>query len=266
MASGDPTATNSLAAAAAKALASGPGPLRSLAKNPRTQKVITAYVISSDRNNHIYSSMHLGPEDLDPDQKDAFISSPAANWLEAAEAAGIKDMDSAEALAVAAYRANEMDAAQRWIKRSAGSPVVQWLQAKLLLRAGKLQSAAALLARISPQFPIIHEGTNAPAPVERKDTLSMRGDYYCTSAERQVQGELGVLRLSRGEYVQALDSLLNAGFWMDAAYVAERVLTLGELKSYVDRFWPAATADQVAEEQERFGGSEVCPAVLREQI
>ena len=190
-------------------------------------------------------------------------------WLKAVEEAGVKDVDSAEALALAAYRANDMARAGRWIKRAPSSPLAQWLQAKLLLRAGKLQSAASLLARISPQFPIIHEGTNAPAAVDRKDTLTVSGgDYssYRTSAERQMHGELGVLRLSRGDYVQAVDSLLNAGFWMDAAYVAERVLTLDELKGYVDHFWPPATADEEAAEQERFAGSDVCPAVLREQI
>jgi LysM repeat protein len=172
-------------------------------------------------------------------------------------------------LALAAYRENDMAEAGRWIKRAPNSPLTQWLCAKLFLRAGKLQSAAALLARISPQFPIIHEGTNAPAPVDRKDSLTIGGaeyTFYRVSVERQVQGELGVLRLARGEYVQALDSLLNAGFWMDAAYVAERVLTLEELRSYVDRFWPTATAVQVADENERFAGSEVNPAKLREQI
>jgi hypothetical protein len=189
--------------------------------------------------------------------------------LEAVEEADIQDVDSAEALALAAYRANDMDKAGRWIKRAPGSVLAQWLEAKLLLRAGKLQAAAALLTKVSRRFPIIHEGTNAPAPADRKDTLTVRGDnysYWRVSAERQVQGELGVLRLSRGEYVQALDSLLNAGFWMDAAYVAERVLSLNELKDYVDQFWPAASADQVAEEQERLGESEVSRALLREQI
>src|SRR5262249_43100370 len=88
------------------------------------------------------------------------------------------------------------------------------------------------------------------------------------------------------DYAQALDSLMNAGFWMDAAYVAERVLTVDELKSYVDRFWPPATPEQIAAEREHFAVgwtetqlsemteaeeehftvSEVCPAVLREQI
>jgi LysM repeat protein len=44
------------------------------------------------------------------------------------------------------------------------------------------------------------------------------------------------------------------------------VLTLEELRSYVDRFWPTATAVQVADENERFAGSEVNPAKLREHI
>src|SRR5579883_3100616 len=231
LASGDPTATNSLATAAAKALASGPESLRLLAGNPRTQKVISAYVISCPLNSAVYTSRTLKEE-----TPTVQVKPGASAWLEAVEQANIKDVDSAEALALASYRANDMDKASRWIKRAPNSPLAQWLQAKLLLRAGKLQAAAALLARISPQFPIIHEGTNAPAPADLKDTLTIKGDsdlYWRVSAERQVQGELGVLRLSRGEYVQALDSLLNAGFWMDAAYVAERVLTLAELKDYV---------------------------------
>jgi hypothetical protein len=58
-----------------------------------------------------------------------------------------------------------------------------------------------------------------------------------------VLGELGVLRLARNQYAESLDALLRSGFWGDAAYVAERVLTLDELKHYVDRHWP----DQKAE-------------------
>jgi LysM repeat protein len=264
MASRDPTATNSLATAATKALAAGPETLRALARNPRTQKVITAHIISRSRNASVYAGASSEQGEQPPKGPSA-----AASWLAAVEEAGVKDMDAAEALALAAYRANDMSAAQRWIRRAPGSLLAQWLQAKLLLRSGKLQSAAALLARLSPQFPIVHEGTNAPAPSERKDTLTVRGDDYSTSevsAERQVRGELGVLRLARGEYTQALDALLNGGFWMDASYVAERVLTLDELKSYVDSFWPAVTPAQVAEEQERLGDSEVCPAILREKI
>ena len=264
MASGDPTAANSLATAAAKALTSGSGSLCLLAKNPRSQKVITAYVISRRQDNSVYRS-----KSSENEEETFGTESATTIWLKAVEQAQIKDVESAEALALAAYRANEMALASRWIARSQNSPVAQWLRAKLLLRDGKLQIAAALLAKISQQFPIIHEGINAPAPISRKDTLTVAGDdfsYYRNSAERQIHGELGVLHLACGDYVQALDSLLNAGFWMDAAYVADRVLTVDELKTYVDRFWPAATADQVVEEQKLFAGSEVCPSILREQI
>jgi hypothetical protein len=70
---------------------------------------------------------------------------------------------------------------------------------------------------------------------------------------RQAFGELGVLRLARREYTEALDALLRSGYWMDAAYVAERVLTTDELKNYVDRNWPAAKSISAeAEKVHRF--------------
>ena len=65
----------------------------------------------------------------------------------AVEAAGVKDVDSAERLALAAYQAGEFELAQRWIKRAHNTPVAQWLQAKLYLRAGKVAPAAALFAQ-----------------------------------------------------------------------------------------------------------------------
>jgi hypothetical protein len=63
-------------------------------------------------------------------------------------------------------------------------------------------------------------------------------DYH--SGAGRALGELGAVRLSRRQFVEALDALLRAGYWVDAAYVAERVLTLEELKTYVDREWSTA--------------------------
>lgn len=53
-------------------------------------------------------------------------------------------------------------------------------------------------------------------------------------AAHQIQAELGVFHLARGQYALALDEFLRADFWEDAAYVAECVLTTEELKGYVD--------------------------------
>jgi hypothetical protein len=145
----------------------------------------------------------------------------------------------------------------------------QWLQAKLLLHDGKIAQAAALLASVARAFPIEPPDTNRLTSANFKDLLSIEaaGCYpELIPAEQQVLGELGVLRLARGEYAQELDALLNAGFWMDAGYIAERVLTADELKAYMDSYWPPASPEQVAEENEKYGQSQVSPAFLRKEI
>jgi hypothetical protein len=56
------------------------------------------------------------------------------------------------------------------------------------------------------------------------------------------------VRLARKEYAPALDALLRGGYWTDAAYVADRVLTTEELKAYVDKEWPKALRKTVDDE------------------
>ena len=259
MAAGDDTAANSLRFLCAQALRSPPDTLQRLASNLRCQKVITAYILSQSRQ---WNPLEADEEDGTPSR-----GHQVRNWLKAIEAAGIKDADSAEKFALAAYRNNDMESAQRWIKLAGNAPVAQWIQAKLLLRAGKVPEAAAILAKVSRAFPVEPHGTNEVQPVLLKATLvAGNGEGSLIPVERQVLGELGVLRLARREFTQSLDALLNAGFWMDAAYVAERVLTLEELRVYVDAYWPPVSAAQLVEEQEKFGEDEVSPAKLREQI
>jgi hypothetical protein len=48
-------------------------------------------------------------------------------------------------------------------------------------------------------------------------------------------GDLGLMHLERGDFIQAMDILLKAGLWEDASFVAERILTADELKAYVDQ-------------------------------
>ena len=51
-----------------------------------------------------------------------------------------------------------------------------------------------------------------------------------------IQGDRGVVALARGEYVEALNTLYPVAqtYWGDVAYICERVLTLDELKDFVD--------------------------------
>ncbi len=207
--------------------------------------MITAYVISG--------GWRLEPVDLDGELTHAAINllgkvpslaprvsgwhntqSPAVLWLNAVEAANVRDVASAEKLALAAYQAGQMDVAQRWIARAKSSPVAQWLQAKLHLRDGKLTEAAACLAQACGAFEQVPDPTNGVLPgLERN--LFVEDYTDATPAWKQALGEAGVLHLVRRQYVEALDALLRAGFWQDAAYVAERVLRTEELKGYVER-------------------------------
>jgi tetratricopeptide (TPR) repeat protein len=265
LATGDTTAGPSLISTASEVLTKGPDVLRPLALNPHAQRVLTAFVISR----RCQRWLEIEAEDQSGKSRPGLKGDIGRAWLEAVEAAGVKDVESAAKLALAAYQNNDMPLAWRWLKRAPSSPVAQWLQAKLLLHDGKAAQAAAVLASLTGAFPIEPPSTNQIASAQFKDLLFIEASGNNPPqipAERQVLGELGVLRLARREYVQALDALLNAGFWMDAAYVAERVLTIDELKAYVDGYWPPVPPEQLAGEKEKYGVSEVSPALLRDQI
>ena len=232
LAGDDDSAINSLSWTAAKALAQKPRNFGPLALNPRTRWVISSYLISHKD----YSE-----DGTEEDNATTPSGSIVSDWLTAVENAGVKAEESAEQLALAAYQAGQWKAAERWIQLAPSTPTTQWLQAQLLLHGGKSDAAAALLARLTQLFPVDDTNTNPPAHPGLQDSLRIAGSSYLTNeinVPSQMLAELGVLHLSRREYTESLDALLRAGFWMDAAYVAERVLSVAELKTYVDRNWP----------------------------
>jgi hypothetical protein len=261
-AAGDNSAINSLRFTAMRIFAQtnfAAASLTNLALNPLTRRVITAYLISR----HPY----VDPREAENDPPARQFFDRTTAWLEVVESAKVKDVESASQFALAAYQASRMDIAQRWINRARQEPVAQWLQAKLDLRAGKIAEAAELLAKLSRQFPLAGPGTNISATFADSLYVNVNDSYPdLISAGQQARGELGVLHLARREYTEALDALVRSGYWMDAAYVAERVLGTEELKTYVDRAWPAVSAAQIAKETLHRNDSENLPANWRQQI
>jgi tetratricopeptide (TPR) repeat protein len=170
----------------------------------------------------------------------------AAHWLEVVENQEGLDADEAEALALVALRSGNYDAAEAWIKRAGSTPITQWLQAKVYVRAGKLKQALALLGKASAALPFDPQSeTNRPPHETLAQNIFIRGRryYYRISPGQHILAEMGVLHVALRDYVAALDCFLRARFWMDAAYVAERVLTVEELKGYVDAHWPEVSTE-----------------------
>jgi tetratricopeptide (TPR) repeat protein len=249
LATGDGSAVNSLHFVAGQACKLGPPVMQALATNPRTRQVITAFVISTSD----FELPELPAEDSTTDS-DRRLNPVAADWLDAVEAANVRDVESAEQMALLAYQWGQWDVAQRWINRARSTPTAQWLEAKLLLRAGRVDEAAATLSGLTRQFPLAPRSTNSPSPHGLADTLRVEGYEFgngdSKTAAQQVWGEFGTFCLARRDYTEALDALLRADFWTDAAYVAERVLTAGELQTYVDQNWPAPTRKPSFTEEE----------------
>lgn len=230
-------AGESLQVALGRAVHAGPSALEPLALNSQTRRLVTAYLISQKVSQ--YSTYD--------DASTKSVHDSVKAWLDAVEQADVKDVESAEQFALAAYQANDMPLAARWIQRAGASPTAQWLEAKLLLRAGKVEQATELLSRIADSFPTeepTNDVANPSAPFEEAIFVFDDSDTTAIPPGRYIRGELGALKLTRREYVQSLDLLLHGDFWTDAAYVADHVLRTDELKNYVDENWPAIEPSQ----------------------
>jgi hypothetical protein len=131
-----------------------------------------------------------------------------------------------------AYNSGNMDLAQRWVDAARPDDIfAQWVKAKLLMREGKSAEAAAILNDLAKALP------------DQPWYEDLYGDEYASptgtgdlsrSYRMETSAELGILKLSLNDFVGALDAFLQGGYWQDAEYVAERVVTVDELKTYVD--------------------------------
>jgi tetratricopeptide (TPR) repeat protein len=156
-------------------------------------------------------------------------------WLETVENATPPGAVIADAdfLAWAAYLSGQLDTAARWLKMADSSqPIAQWLQAKLLLRDGKVAEAEKTLSNL--------EQSSAAKEI----TVAARDQWdFPTTVplEKEVSGELGLFKLAKRDYPGALDSFWQAARYSDGAYVAELVMTRDELEAYASKV--AASAE-----------------------
>lgn len=152
---------------------------------------------------------------------------------------GIARIADTDRVAALAYRSGYYELAQTLADKQR-SALSSWVRAKLALRKGDVAGAAQAYAEASKAFP------QTDASVEPA-SLGL------------IKAEQSVLTLSRGQYVEAFDQLysvtkasqnrdgkdaslshpLYSDYSGDTWYLAERVLTVDELKTYVDAHAPA---------------------------
>ncbi|WP_077044126.1 hypothetical protein [Pseudomonas sp. KK4] len=141
-------------------------------------------------------------------------------------------LDNADRLAAMNYQQGDYASAKAFLEHAGDGGLAWWLRAKLAVRDGDKNAAAAAYAKAAQAFPQDESWGERRTPDWAFESLQPK----C-----RVDGESAILALQRGDYLQAFDQLYRSKgiYWFDAATVAERVLTLDELKHYVDTQVPA---------------------------
>lgn len=198
--------------------------LKVAVQDPLLRRLVTVHILATAVSPDYYS------EDL----KTAAVNR-CARWLKIIKQVNLGRVEDAEYLGWVAYNNGDYKDAAHWLELSKGDTgAALWLRAKLQRRAGKLADAANSMAQA------VESLKNSPAYTAPGGVDEPWSEYdffpegYHWGWGQSANGDLGGLRLARGDFVQSLDTFLKGHLWNDAAFVAERVLTANELKQYVD--------------------------------
>jgi len=205
-----------------------------LIDSPVPQRLLVAYALAR---------MGGEADDTTTDASKPKTDPRIAALVQAIEKRGLDKVAGADRLASLAYQVGNYALAAKLVDKSSG-PLAEWVRAKLALQKDDMAAAATAYAAAAKAFPKADDAQPAIEPAN----------------VHLISGEQGVLALARGEYVEAMGHLYDAasavggdgneyedgediagmGYGNDASYVAERVLTVDELKSFVDARAPAS--------------------------
>ena len=198
--------------------------LKVAAEDPLLRRLVTVHILATA----------VSPDYYSEDSKAAAVNR-CARWLKIIKQVNLGRVEDAEYLGWVAYNNGDYKDATHWLELSKGDTgAALWLRAKLQRRAGKLTDAANSMAQA------VESLKNSPAytPPGGVDEPWSEYDFFSEGYHwgwgQSANGDLGGLRLARGDFVQSLDTFLKGHLWNDAAFVAERVLTANELKQHVD--------------------------------
>jgi hypothetical protein len=213
------------------------------ARDPELRRLLTAFLSGGAIPDRSEASF-----DLDG------LAGRAGTWLAALREAKVDFSADAVRLAVLAYRVGDWDGCARTLRDApAKDPLAVLLRARLALRAGRpVEASRTLEALLAPQAGRFTLGDyfvgefvgdqNAQrfvgADGDRLFAYRFAASDPVAAQLAKARSELATLLLAQGRYREALDHFYRTGQLKDFAYIAECVLTIEELKAYVDREWP----------------------------
>jgi hypothetical protein len=199
--------------------------LEDAARSLYMRKLVTAHILATETTDSLFAEYNDGQ---------AQPKTRCLRWLTTLEKAGVKVLEDADHLGWVAYTAGRYDEAARWLKLSKTETGTSlWLDAKLKRRNGQIAEATPIMVKAASLI---------RAEAATRKTVDEYGYPIIDSSyqpEQSAAGDLAALYLSRGEFVKAVSSFLDGRLWDDAAFVGDRVLTVDELKTFVDENYKA---------------------------
>jgi hypothetical protein len=201
--------------------------LQAAAKDPLLRSLVTAHILATESTAQNPTEGQSVPQ-TGPQTR-------CGRWLQAINDAKLAELDDAEYLGWVAYNNGNYSDAERWLKlaKTKSSPAAAWLRAKLQRRSGLMNEAAKSMESAWESVRDLSRYTGWSGTTEDR-YLAGRDEYFWTF-DQSASGDLGGLRLERADFVQALETFWRGGLWDDAAYIAEHVLSAGELRAFVDQ-------------------------------
>lgn len=134
--------------------------------------------------------------------------------LASAVGSGQVQLREADRWAALAWQNGDIERARSWLAQAPSSSLAAWMRAKFALLSGK----------------------GAEATQHYAEALKLRRPAMADIPAHRLGIEMGLHQVQRGDYVQALGHLNRAGpeHWYDTAYIADRLLTIEELKTAVE--------------------------------
>ncbi|MGE5151113.1 MAG: hypothetical protein ACM3II_13400 [Rhodospirillaceae bacterium] len=176
--------------------------LRKAIGDETVRRLLVAYCIANDPQSDWDDAINGPRDDASTAVIEALLAQPQPTTG-----------DDVDRLAMLAYQTGRYDAAEK-LTAATDRALGLWVRAKLALRRG---DRAAAIGDLTAAV----KATTAPLD---------------QPARMRLQGELAVAKLSDGKFQESMQFLfpLATTYWGDVAYVAERVLTVDELKTFVD--------------------------------
>lgn len=181
--------------------------------------------------------------------------SPYKAWFAALEKQLDGETEGAAEVAWALYSSGKYEESRRWLSLTGkGDALALWLQAKFDLRDGEIDVAAK---HLSEALRLRSAETDWNPANEYSEARWFDGAREIQSLrDGRMLAENGVVALSQGEYITAFDSLAEAGYWADAAYIAENLISTDGLMDHVRKVFPkwiAEDGDEVRPVERNYG-------------